>query len=267
MAQISFWEHMKRLFSIIGTSPFFISLVVISILTIIILLVNAKVKDSLVRIFAALGYTFIVAFIFIQYGNSVITLSDNLFQNIFSTIYFPSLISYICMILAAVLLLLRTIINNKMSSIMRLLNVSSFIIIVFLFILTLDVIVKNNIDIYSKAAVYTNESLVVLIQSSMAIFAIWLVLIGIAAFINVLVKNSEKEPVKVEHKSIRMFQRLFMKKSKKTKEEKELVSEVIIPYIPEENDFEGISVLSEEEFHKGFLGFKKSQVYKQKDNK
>jgi len=258
MPQISFGERMSKLFGIILTSPFFISLFIIAILTMAILIVNAKVKDKLVRIISALGYTCIIAFIFIQYGASVITLSDNLFQNIFSTIYFPSLISYICMILAAVLLLIRTMVNNKISTIMKLSNVAAFIIILFLFILTMDVIIRNSIDIYSKAAVYTNESLVVLIQSSMGVFAIWLILILIDSVIKALVKNSEREvtPNKIDNKSIKMLKNVFKKK------ENENEIGIVGPYVPEPNSLEEISVLTESDFYKGLAGFQKKQSYK-----
>ena len=180
MEDLSIFEKLKIIFKMIIDSPLFLALFIIFILTLIIIIIGNKVKNKLVKIVSLFGYLSILAFLIIQYGEKVLLLCDNLMEKVFTAIYFPSLISYICMMIISALIVVITILSKKMDKFIRCFNMIVFIIIEFLFILTVDKIVSQNIDIYAKTAIFSNKDLLVLIQTSMAVFAIWLIILVIA---------------------------------------------------------------------------------------
>src|SRR5574344_1030579 len=166
MTDYSFFERLKILFGLIFSSPFFLALIVIFILTTVVLIGYNKLKNKYLKYGVAFGYFLIAILILIKYGSSILNLSDSLINQIFSFIYFPNIIAYICMMIITTLLLIMTLVNNKLHLFIKSCNIITFVIIEILFVLSLDVIVSNNIDIYTETSVYSNETLMILIQTS-----------------------------------------------------------------------------------------------------
>lgn len=194
MTDISLFERIKILFGLVFSSPFFLSLVVIFLLTTFVLVLYNRMKNKKLKYVVAVGYFAIAVLILIKYGPSILELSDSLVDQIFSFLYFPNIISYICMMIITTLLLIITLVNNNIKAFIKTCNIVTFVMIEILFVLSLDVITKNKIDIYTKTEIYSNATLMVLIQASTAIFGIWLLII----FINFLVDKINK---KIELKS------------------------------------------------------------------
>lgn len=188
----TFFDRIKILFDLIISSPFFISIVVIFLLTTFLLLLYGRIKNKILKYVAALGYFLIAVLILFKYGSSILNLSDSLIDQVFSFLYFPNLIAYICMIIISILIIIYTFVNKKSMFYIKLLNTSSFIFIMILFILTLDVILKNNINIYEKTEVFSNETIVILIEMSTFIFAIWTILLFINYIVNLINAKLEK---------------------------------------------------------------------------
>ena len=219
MEDLSIFEKLKIIFKMIINSPLFLALFIIFILTLIIIIIGNKVKNKLVKIVSLLGYLSILAFLIIQYGEKVLLLCDNFMEKVFTAIYFPSLISYICMMIISALIVVITILGKKMDKFIRCFNMIVFIIIEFLFILTVDKIVSQNIDIYAKTAIFSNKDLLVLIQTSMAVFAIWLIILVIAIIVSVITKSITGDKVK-ENKKIISKENVIVKDTKIKKENK-----------------------------------------------
>ena len=53
-------------------------------------------------------------------------------------------------------------------------NTIQSIVLDFLFVLIIDVVTKNNINIYEEVNLYTNSTLLILLELSMGIFASWI---------------------------------------------------------------------------------------------
>lgn len=249
MIEMSIIEKIKTLIDIILPSPFFLSLLVIGILTAILLIINNKLKSKIVKILIALSYISITLYIFIVYGPSVLQLSDNLIDKVFNAIYFPSIITYFCIILISILLFVRSIIDKKITKIAKIVSTLTFIIIMFLFILTLDTIITNNIDITLKTTVYTNQNLVVLIQTSTTIFAIWILIMIIDFVVTIIYDKENKKEIKnKKYKSP-------VRKLKNEKEIEKRMQELELINIQE------FKTLSEDDFKKIYKDKKKKKEY------
>lgn len=193
MAEISFFDRIKTIFEMIFSSTFFISLFVIIILTIIVLIVNSKVNSKIPKYCTIAGYLIIIIFTLYKYGSYIFSINDSVVEEFFSAIYFPNLVVYIAMLIITLLLLTITFINKNYSRITKIGNIFSFSLIWLLFVLILDVVKTNEINVYDITEVYSNSTLLILLQASMYIFIIW---IGILLMNLAVRKISQKLDIK-----------------------------------------------------------------------
>ena len=188
----TFLDRIKILSNLIISSPFFIFIVVIFLLTTFVLLLYNRIKNKILKYVVAFGYLLIAVLILVKYGSSILNLSDSLVDQVFSFLYFPNLIAYVCMIILSILIIVYTFVNKKTRGFIKSLNIIFFVFLIILFVLTLDVIVRNGINIYDKTEVFSNETIVVLIQMSTFIFVIWAILLFINYIVNVINEKLEK---------------------------------------------------------------------------
>lgn len=186
------FDRLKILFDLITSSPFFIALIVIFLLTTFVLLLYKRLKNKILKYVVAVNYFIICLMIVIKYSKTILTLSDNLVDQIFTFFYFPNIIAYLCMIILAILLLIKVLLSHYKTDFIKIVSIISFFNILILFILSLDTIIKNNINIYEKTSVYQNETLTVLIQESTFIFGIWVFIYVVDFIASKIMQNIEK---------------------------------------------------------------------------
>lgn len=105
---------------------------------------------------------------------------DNFLTIFFRNIYFPSIYVYISILVIILLSTIVTLLNKRTKKVYKVINSSVFIINSALFILILNIIAKNKIDIFSISSLYTNTSLIVALEISTGLFLVWLALLLIA---------------------------------------------------------------------------------------
>lgn len=195
--QLTLFEKLGTLVNIIFSSSFFVILLFGVILLLVILYIFRKkiVKDK--SIYLKIYIIFFIL-LFIKYGSSILKLCDNLVENIFSDIYFPSLSTYIIMLLITNIFLIITVVSKKITKGIKILNTINFVSIEFLAILILDTIIKENVNIYDKLSVFTNTRLLVLTELSMGLFALWLFILFVIKCIKLLTKKYEQEDKELE---------------------------------------------------------------------
>ena len=193
MTQYSLFERISKIFSMILSSSFFVSLFIVIVFTIAILAVNRKMKTPGPKYICAFAYAVIMVLVLVKYGKYILAFNDSLVQKLFSAMYFPNIITYICMMLITIFLIVRSFMRKEESFILKLGNIFCFSIIWFLFVLVLEVTGKENIDVYDVKAVYSNETLMILIQASTYIFCVWIGILLINYIVNRLDGISKKK--------------------------------------------------------------------------
>ncbi len=196
MENLTILERLQTLVDVIFSSPFFIILFSFMVLTIITFTVYDATKSKASKIILSISYAFTLSFLLIKYGKLILELFDTFIDQVFMAIYFPNLITYVCMVVIMSLFMIITIISKKVKKFIKVSTIFVFSIIEFLFILTIDLISKSNINLFDKTILYSNQTLMILIQSSMAIFACFIGLLIINLVINLVnlkAPNSEIE--------------------------------------------------------------------------
>lgn len=207
MEPVGFFDRIKSLVEIVSGSSFFIMLFAIAVFTLIILIINVKSQKKIVKIITSTVYGIIVILALIKYWQAILTLGDTVVDKIFTAIYFPNYISYICMIIISILLIISVFLNKKLSLFGKYGSILSFSFLFFLFILTLETIISNNVDITSKQSIYSNETLVILIQTSTIIFSVWMVFYVISLIVNKVDKKIN-DPIAIEQENRDVFNKL-----------------------------------------------------------
>lgn len=235
MTEYSFWERISTIFDMVISSTFFISLLVIIILTIVILIVNSKVKSKIPKYLSALAYAVIMVYVIIKYGSYVLSINDSFVEKVFSAMYFPNLITYLCMMMVTIFILITTFISKNYSFVVKIGNIGSFSLMWFLFILILDVVKSNNIDIYDVTSIYSDGTLMILLQASTYIFFIWMGLL----LMNLIVR---KITFAMEHKSNSSNNRVTVN-------------------VSESDAIDEIRDYSDAEFQNGYVNLEKKKKY------
>ena len=197
MDRLSFVEMFSKLFQYLGKNPLFILIFVILILVYFYLILSPVYTKKHKIIYTVFFLVATISLIVI-YGSSFWKFFDYLMDNIFVAIYFPNLPIYMIMVLTTIIIFIVTMFKQNIGSGIKKLNTFVFLLILFFLILSLNVVMTKNINVYSQLAIYSNEYLLVMIQMTMNIFTIWILILAIIRIIKALTKNSdevtEKEP-------------------------------------------------------------------------
>lgn len=174
MTEYSFFERLSKIFDVIFSSPFFVSLIIVLFLTIIILVINSKVVNKKPKMIASILYVLIAVLVIIRYGKYMLSINDSLVEKVFSAMYFPNLITYLCILLISVFVIIMSFMKKNNNIVTKCGNIFSFGLLWFMFVLILDVARTNNIDVYDVKSIYSNESMLILLQASTYIFIVWM---------------------------------------------------------------------------------------------
>ncbi len=176
MESISFLERISKIFGLVTSSGFFISLLLIIILTIGFTIFNSKVKTKIPKIVGGIGYLLITVFIIFKYAIAFYNLQDSFTDKLFSSFYFPNLITYVSILLISIFVIVMDFISKNKTLVFKIIGVTSFGIILLLLALILDTVIKKEIDVYSAKSIYESNDLMILIQATTAVFFIWMVI-------------------------------------------------------------------------------------------
>ena len=204
MQNYSLFEKIGILFSIIKTSPLFIVSFIIGIILITMMFLDLKTTKKIREKLLIVIWISVMIFIGIRYCNYLIKISDNLVEEIFTAIYFPNIAIYTIIIITVNIALIIGLLKKKMTTSYKVANVFTTVVIDFLFILILETIIKNKIDVYETLTVYSNKDLLTLIELSSGMYTACLFLVALIRILEKsmpeekIVEEEIKEPEKIE---------------------------------------------------------------------
>ena len=198
----SITKLVSSLIDIIMESPSSFLFIVLGIIFSIAMIINMKKNKTIGKTLFLGGWVFIISFIIVKYNNFVSKILDNLINNIFMQIFFPNLASYTIIIIVTNVIFIRSILNKKSKTSNKIINSLFFIAIMVLMVFTIEVIAKNDINIYVRKQVYSNDSVITLIESTTLLFVLWMFILLSKSMLSKLIKKgSEKIQEEFEKKN------------------------------------------------------------------
>ena len=233
MIQMSLFEQLAYLVEMIVSSPLTIFLLFIICGFVALLIAEIKSKDktiSKILVYGFLTSTILVAFI---YNKSILMLLDSFMDKVFETIFFPNIVTYVLILVFINALLITLLLKNKVKDVYKVITFIATVQIDFLAILTLITITKNDINIYSELTLYSDKTLLVLLQFTTEIFVLWLIIMFMATIISNLISMKNKE---LRKQNLGHIKNLIIRKKNnfEIKKNEKLYRKEVIDFVEEE---------------------------------
>lgn len=203
MTQTTILDKLKVILDVSMSSKLFIAVILFIILITLVSLTTNRKNVKRTKIIYGLTYLIIIATIIVFYYDSLGKMFDYMMNNFFIVLYFPNVAVYLAAIIITNIIVLVSVFNFKTPKLVRNINVIIYGIINYLLALVLNVVTKNNLDIFSQTSIYGNESAQAIIEISSTIFMIWLAFLVIYKMIRMYQKKDEPVRRKVIVKKVR----------------------------------------------------------------
>lgn len=151
------------------------SVLILIILIVLVYIFSKTDKKTMKRnkiIYIAFSLLVLII-LFICYLPSIGKIFDNMINNLFIVIYFPSLAVYFAAIIATSIILWVSLFSYKTSEIIKRLNLVIYLIINYLFALVIYTINNYKLDIFKTESIYGNKQATALIELTSIIFVVW----------------------------------------------------------------------------------------------
>ena len=198
MKYLSILEKFKILFDTLMSFKFIFVLVIL-MLILTILFTCKKLSNKKYVIFMSLSMilTFIISII--KNHKVLFNTFDNFTTIFFNGIYFPSIYIYISVLLIISLAFITSILSSNKKKIYKIINSITFIINNIFFVIILNMIAKNSINVFEMSSLYTNNSLVAILELNMGLFILWVTALSVVYITNTICdKITSKKAVKEE---------------------------------------------------------------------
>lgn len=140
------------------------------IIILIFLLVNLKYKNRKVKIFIPFLLLFIISLAIFLYGSNILYVLEKIIKGVIYSLYFPNIVFYIITVIISFILMVYTILSNKLSNKAKTINYLLLLTHLYLFILFITNCLELNVSLIKPSKIYKYDQLYVLIQASQLIF-------------------------------------------------------------------------------------------------
>lgn len=198
MTKMSFMDKINVLIETSKNSYYFIIILIFFLfLAFVLFTTNKKNKKTGQKIFIFL-YTFITVFLLIVFNDSLGKMLEYMMNNFFIMIYFPNLAIYLAAIIATNIILWISVFNFKTTKIIKNINIVIYCILNYILCLILNIISKEELDIFLQSSVYGNKDAHALIELSSIIFMTWITFLVIYKIIlSYLNRNYKEKPKRI----------------------------------------------------------------------
>ncbi len=152
---------------------------------------NKKKIQQTKKIYIGL-YTIAILILLGTSFNSISDIIENFNKNLFIAIYFPSLAVYSLAIIITNVIFLKTVFDTKINKIIKKINITVFIVIMYIFSLLVHIINKEELNVFKQESIYSNQNAHALIELTSIIFITWIMFIVIYK----IYKKDNKEQIK-----------------------------------------------------------------------
>lgn len=196
MSKLSLFDKIGVLLETTASSNLHIFACLLFIVLGLALSTTNKNNEKKNKIFYISYIIFILIFILVSHASSLGKMFSYMMNNFFIVVYFPNLAIYLAAIIITNIILFISVFSFKTTKKIKNLNIVVFTIMNYLLLLILNVINKNNLDIFSKESIYENKECLALIELSSTIFIIWILFLVVYRIILIYLRKEYRPKVK-----------------------------------------------------------------------
>lgn len=170
MADFSIVQKVKLVFDTAISTPFFVVYTILGLILVGLIIFDIKKYKKVSRILYIVCIIFLATFFIIKYFDVIFKVIDSFVEILLKSLYFPNLGIYITILVITNLTFIFTLISKKSYKTNKIIASLITTLIDLLFIMIISVISKNHIDISSDVKLYSDSTILTLLQISMGLF-------------------------------------------------------------------------------------------------
>ncbi|MEG0576834.1 MAG: hypothetical protein RR500_03160 [Bacilli bacterium] len=207
MLEYSLTEKLETVLTIVKSSPFFLTCFLIAVSIIALLLLDLKTTKKVKSGMLITLWIITIGYIILKYNNYLLNLSDNFIEEFINAIYFPNFAIYTLVVITTNIVFIITVLFKKIPY--KIINMFITVSIDFVFILVLDTVTKNKIDIYETITMLSNKNLLILLELSTILYLLSILLNGLTFVILKTIKplRISKQTITYEAPKINVFEK------------------------------------------------------------
>lgn len=175
---MSLFEKIGTIFKYMFSSFLSIELFILSLLLFLLLIFNLKYKNKYVNMILVVIYMVFIGMLLVSAFPYVNYSIDSLLKKIMNYIYFPSTVVYFFIIIFSIFMILYSMFSRKLSNFKKVFNYSIFSFMIFFFLSFVSVCTYNKSDLSNLVSLYTNETILSIVQISNLLLFSWFIYTG-----------------------------------------------------------------------------------------
>ena len=194
MNYIDIWDKLLLIVDLVCNN--YIFLIFLGLLLLLMVLKVLKVIDAK-KMYLGLVIVYMVIFLVILFSDKEVLFEtfDDVVNTFFRNVYFPSVYFYMFMFIVINIGALISVFSSKIASVYKRINLAITMVINSLFLMLLNIIGTNRLDVFDKSSIYTDDYALTLLELSSFIFIAWLVSLGLMAVIECIYARVSKNSV------------------------------------------------------------------------
>jgi len=200
------FDKLKIVFDLVIKSDILTILVMLMVAILLLRLFN-KINNKKTGIIMYIMEVIAFVVFFYNRKTQLATLANTVINNIFLNFYFPSVYVYLSIFAISTIIFIYILLNNFISKTYKIITNIYYITLNFILILLIDTIINNNIDVFAKESLFTNNNALILLELSTLLFIVYLIITGLIYITNYIIMSvgnkqivTEKVDNKIEEK-------------------------------------------------------------------
>ena len=188
MKYTNIFEKLNCVFNIVKDN--WIYLAFLGFVALLLLLTSfKKIKRKTCFMTSLVSYIALLTYIIATNNKQLGIIGNSLIDNLFMSIYFPSAYAYLFVLIISLIITFTSVLNRKRSKVYQWIHGIFFFAMQFIFVLILQILSKNKIDIFSKTSLFSNKDIIMLLEFSMNIFILWIIVLLFVYFTNIITEH------------------------------------------------------------------------------
>ena len=152
-----------------------IEILLIFIILYIFLLYNEKRQSKKVKVTLTALIIFFFSLLVFYFSDDIIDVLSEIIKTIMRCFYFPNIVFYILTVIISLIILIYTVLKEKITKLNKIITYTFTIIHLFLFTNFISLAITNNLSLIDSANIYQHDQLFVIVLFSQIIFILLII--------------------------------------------------------------------------------------------
>lgn len=152
-----------------------IEILLIFIILYIFVLYNEKRQSKKVKVTLTALIIFFFSLLVFYFSDDIIDVLSEIIKTIMRCFYFPSIVFYILTVIISLIILIYTVLKEKITKLNKIITYTFTIIHLFLFTNFITLAITNNLSLIDSANIYQHDQMFVIVLFSQIIFMLLII--------------------------------------------------------------------------------------------